>query len=108
MATINIKKDVDRTRLLIVTPLLPGHKVSKETKVTVKRNKVPYIWLESIGNNNIPVNTQNGIDWYKENRGELPEYFIMIDNDIILGRGMLDKLIKKLRSQKHCPRSLRT
>lgn len=85
-------------KVLVVTPLLPFHKVSKETKRSIKRNKTPFTWITSSGNNNIPTNLQKGLDWY-DWYGHLPPYYIMIDNDIILGRHMIDRLFKKLSSQ---------
>jgi hypothetical protein len=82
--------------ILVVTPLLPNHQVSKLTKKTIKRNKVPFFWLTSEGNYNIPTNAQAGIDWYKKNIGKLPPYYIMIDRDIEMGRNMLDRLYNRL------------
>jgi len=88
----------ERPEVLVVTPLLPGHKVSKETKVTLKRNKTRFNWFVSMGNSNIPTNALRGIEKYKKMFQKLPEFYIMIDRDIVLGRGMLDKLVKKLRT----------
>lgn len=81
--------------VLIVTPLLPNHRISKETKKTIKRNKTPILWITSQGENNIPQNTQIGIEWCR-NTGKLPPYFLMLDCDIILGRSMIDRLVKCL------------
>jgi hypothetical protein len=82
--------------VLVVTPLLKGHKISKETKKTIKRNKTPIVWVTSEGNNNIPTNIQNGINFWKMEGNKLPTYLLPLDNDIILGRYMIDRLVKKI------------
>ena len=33
--------------VLVVTPLLPDHEVSRETKVSMKRNNTRYTWVKS-------------------------------------------------------------
>ena len=86
--------------ILVVTPLLPNHGISKVTLKTVKRNDVSIYWISSSGNNNIPTNALNGINWYKNKFGKLPPYYIMIDCDIEMGRHMLDRLHKKLEKSK--------
>lgn len=91
-----IKED-ENPQVLVVTPLLLNHKISRETKKTIKRNKTPLVWITSEGNNNIPTNAEIGIKWYK-NCKKLPPYFLMLDNDIILGRNMIDRLVKCLSS----------
>ena len=101
MNTIKILKECQNPEILVVTPLLPDHQVSKLTKKTIKRNDVPYYWISSAGNNNIPTNALEGIKWYKENfHDELPPYYIMIDRDIEMGRKMLDRLYVKLKTIK--------
>ena len=97
MNTFKILTESKNPKVLVVTPLLPGHKVSKDTKKTMKRNKVPYTWITSKGNNNIPTNLKMGLEWFKP----LPKFYIMIDNDIILGRGMLDRLVNRLEKEPH-------
>jgi hypothetical protein len=83
--------------ILVVTPLLPGHNVSGITKKTLKRNKVPFTWIVSEGNQNIPKNALQGIEWYKKQKGKLPPYYMMVDRDIEAGRGLLDRLYEKLK-----------
>lgn len=85
-----------KPQVLVVTPLLPDHEVSKITKKTLKRNQVPFYWVSSAGKNNIPTNALAGINWYKEKFGSLPPYYMMIDRDIEAGRGLLDRLFIKL------------
>lgn len=98
MNSIKILKQDKESKILVVTPLLPGHKISKDTKITLKRNKTPFTWLSSMGNNNIPTNAQLGINWYERKYNMLPEYYLMCDNDIVLSRKSLDKLYDKLKS----------
>jgi hypothetical protein len=86
-------------KVLVITPLLPFHEVSKDTKRSIKRNKTPFIWITSKGDNNIAKNLKNGLDWYYWH-GVMTPYYIMIDSDIELGRHMIDRLVKKLGSQK--------
>lgn len=83
--------------ILIVTPLLPDHKVSGITKKTIKRNKTPFYWVASAGKQNIPKNALEGILWYKKRYGKLPPYYMMIDRDIEAGRGLLDRLYNVLK-----------
>lgn len=87
--------DCKNPEILVVTPLLPGHKVSKHTKKTIKRNNVPFAWISSSGDNNIPTNALQGILNWKQ-KAKMPPYYIMIDRDIEMGRGMLDRLYSKL------------
>ena len=95
-----IMREVDHPLVLVVTPLWTGHKISKATKKTIKRNDVPYMWITSEGQNNIPTNLQNGLDWYKKHRGDLPPYYFMLDRDVVLGRYLLDRLYTVLQNAK--------
>jgi len=97
MQKITVIKESKNPKVLVVTPLLPGHKISKETKVTIKRNSIPLTWISSMGRNNIPTNLQKGLEYYE---GKLPPYYIMIDNDIILGRHMIDRMVGVLDKRK--------
>jgi hypothetical protein len=92
---IKIIKEVKNPKVLIVTPLWAGHKISKETKKTLKRNDIPFTWISSSGRYNIPTNLENGLNWYDKKYG-LPDYYMMIDRDIIAGRHLIDKLYEKL------------
>jgi hypothetical protein len=96
---IKIIKSVKNPRILVVTPLLPNHVISNITKKTLKRNDIPFYWISSTGDRNIPLNALEGIQWYKNKFGNLPPYYMMIDRDIEAGRGLLDKLHKKLDKQ---------
>lgn len=96
---MKIIQECKNPEILVVTPLLTGHKVSGITKKTLKRNKVPFTWIASEGNQNIPKNALEGILWYKNKYGKLPPYYMMIDRDIEAGRGLLDRLHEKLDNQ---------
>jgi len=85
--------------VLVVTPLLPNHKISGITRKTIKRNDIPIAWVSYTGNNNIPTNTQNGINEYLLKYQE-PPFFLMLDNDIELGRYMIDRMVDKLSKSK--------
>lgn len=93
---IKVIHEVKNPKILVVTPLLPDHKVSKITKKTLKRNETPFYWISSEGNNNIPTNACEGIKWFNNNFGKLPPYYMMIDRDIEAGRGLLDRLYATL------------
>jgi hypothetical protein len=85
--------------VLLVTPLLTGHEISRETKISLKRNDVNFYWLSSMGENNIPTNALEGIHWYKNKYGTLPTYYMMLDRDVTLGRHCVDKLLEALARQ---------
>lgn len=98
MQTCKIIKEVKDPKVLVVTPLLPGHEISKETKKSLKRNDLPFTWIASEGENNIPTNLENGLNWYEKEIGSLPDFYMMIDRDIIAGRHLIDRLYARLRS----------
>ena len=88
-----IKKEKN-ARVVVVTPLLPSDKISKETKRSIKRNNIKYSWITSTGNNNIPTNVELGLKWYLKNNKV--DYVLPLDNDIVLGRYMIDRLVQKM------------
>lgn len=83
------------SKVLVVTPLLPDHKVSKITRKTIKRNNTPFSWVSYSGKNNIPTNTQKGINEYQKKWGAV-KYFLMIDRDIEAGRHLIDRMYETL------------
>ena len=93
---VKIITNCKNPEILVSTPLLPGHKISKITKKTLKRNDINYIWLSSSGDNNIPTNHIGCMEWYKKNIGKLPPYMFFLDRDINLGRHALDRLHNSL------------
>lgn len=89
---VKIISNCKNPEILVSTPLLPGHKISKITKKTLKRNDVDFVWLSSAGKNNIPLNHIGCMEWYEKNMGDLPPYIFFLDRDIDLGRHALDRL----------------
>lgn len=94
---ICIMKECKAPEVLVVTPLLPDHEISRETKISIKRNKTQFSWIKSYGDKNIPANAMEAIKYYKSFR-QLPPYYLMVDRDIVLGRGMIDKLVGMLKT----------
>jgi hypothetical protein len=99
MNVIKMLKESKNPDVLLVTPLLPGHEINRETKISLKRNDINSCWLSSMGGNNIPTNALEGILWYKKRYGSLPMYYMMIDRDIRFGRHCIDKLADALESK---------
>jgi hypothetical protein len=93
---ICVIREEKNPEVLVVTPLLEGHDISRETKVSIQRNKTKFFWVKSIGDNNIPTNAQKAINWYTDFK-KLPPYYLMVDRDIVMGRGMIDKLVAALK-----------
>lgn len=93
-----LREDKD-SALLVVTPLAPGHKISRETRNTIQRNDIPFTWISSEGPYNVPTNVENGIFWYRR-KGRYPvlPYVLPLDKDISLGRYMIDRLYARLDS----------
>lgn len=95
---IKFVKEVKKPDVLVVTPLLTGHKISKETKRTLKRNAISYDWISSEGDGNIPTNLENGLIEYEKKKGSIPDYYIMIDRDIVAGRNLIDRLYSMIKN----------
>jgi len=94
---ICIMKECKNPEVLVVTPLLPDHEISRETKISIKRNRTQFAWIKSYGDKNIPANAMEAIKYYKSFK-PLPPYYLMVDRDIVLGRGMIDKLVGMLKT----------
>lgn len=95
--SLKILHEDRNAQLLIITPLLTGHSISGETKVSIKRNKLPYIWASYMADGKHAQNVQKGLSAYRRKTGgTLPPYIQIIDRDIILGRHMLDKMYANL------------
>jgi len=83
--------------ILVITPLYTNHKISGETKITIKRNNVPYTWISYMSEHKHAMNVQKGLNSYRKyTGGVVPPYIFVLDRDIILGRKLLDKLYKTL------------
>jgi len=93
---IKVIKDCKNPLILIITPLLPEHDISFETKQSIKSNKSQYKWISFASNKKHAANVQAGLDEYKSQYGVLPEYIQILDRDIICGRKMIDRLYKCL------------
>jgi hypothetical protein len=96
---IKIIHECKNPKVLVLTPLLPGHEISRETKISLKRNDVDFFWISITGENNIPTNALEGIHWYKNKYGCLSSYIYFLDRDNKLGRHCIDKLIDALARQ---------
>jgi len=86
-----IRKDIG-AKILVATPLFTGHKISKETEQSIKRNTVPIIWASYEGPDKHAANVQHLLNEYKKQFGNFPPYIQVLDRDIIAGRYMLDRL----------------
>lgn len=86
--------------VLVVTPLLPGHFISKETKIGLKRNDLAFDWVSFSGHNNIPTNATLGLQEYIRRFHKAPKYMIMIDRDIVPSRNMLKNMYETLSRSK--------
>jgi hypothetical protein len=93
---VTVIHEDENPEVLVVTPLWPGHEISKDTKTTIKRNDIKYLWIASEGPHNIPTNAKMGIKWAKQHKEKLPPYYLMIDRDITLGRHMIDRMAVNL------------
>ena len=92
-----IKKCVD-PKILVITPLRIGDKVSHQTKVSINRNKTPFVHVIYEDDNNPALNTSNAYEWYRKEYGKVPPYMIKIDNDLDCSRGMIDKMYNILEN----------
>jgi hypothetical protein len=86
-----------KPEILVITPLLTGHSVSRDTIKSIKRNKTPFEWISYMGPDNPCTNTQKAFNIYQNDK-KLPPYVIKIDNDIIGSRHMLDNMYSVLKN----------
>jgi hypothetical protein len=83
--------------LLVVTPLLPDHKISKETKISLQRNIIDFDWVSYSSNNLSSHNQESALEEYlKKYPKQEIKYVMVIDNDIIASRNMLYKMYSLL------------
>ena len=87
-----VVREDKNSEVVVITPLLKGHRISKDTKKTINRNKVPFTWIHSIGTNNIPKNVEIGLNHYLTKMKGKAKYLLPLDRDIILGRSMIDRM----------------
>jgi len=104
---LNVLKESKSKELLVLTPLLTGHKISSETKTSIKKNDIDFTWISYEGSGKHATNVQAGLDQFKKQFNFLPNYIQIIDRDIILGRNMLDKLHSVIKKShlafSYCP-----
>lgn len=86
----------EKPLLLVVTPLGPNNQISKETKRSIKRNEIPYTWVSYKSANNCATNAQLGINAFFAENKFLPPFFLLLDDSVICGRHMLDRMFKTL------------
>lgn len=89
---LKVLKQGKSKELLVITPLFTGHKISSETKTSIKKNNIDFTWISYEGSGKHASNVQAGLDQFKKQFNFLPKYIQIIDRDIILSRNMLDKL----------------
>lgn len=95
-------KNEKNPEVLVITPLLTGHKVMRETVIKLKRNDVPFAWYSFEGPHHVAGNYAWGLVSYKQKigKGKLPPYVLMIDRDIIPSRHMIDYMYETLERDK--------
>lgn len=107
----SIIRSDERPLVLVITPLYSRvvdgkrivDKISKKTKVSIKRNKTPMLWIAWEGEENVAKNTQDCYDFAKkvfDTDFRTLKYIIKIDNDIDSSRGMIDKMAQNLSKTK--------
>jgi hypothetical protein len=96
---LKIIHDNKNPLILVISPLLPEHDISEETKKSIRSNKVQYKWISFASNKKHAANVQDGLIAYKSWFGQLPPYIQVLDRDIICGRKMIDRLYKNLIKQ---------
>lgn len=80
----------------VITPLKSGDKISRDTKISVKRNKYPFIWATYESDNNVARNFKLGLQELEKHR-KLPPFTCKIDNDTIWNRNTLDSMVNTLK-----------
>jgi len=93
---LKILKEHKNPEILVMTPLGPDRKISTETRTSIKRNDIPFTWASFEGDGKHAANVQSGLEAYLAKYRTLPKFFQIIDDDIILGRHMLDRLHSKI------------
>jgi hypothetical protein len=93
---LKILRQDKNAQILVVTPLLTGHQIFKQTKISLERSGVPIIWTSYEGEGKHATNVQANLDAYKEKYKSFPPYIQILDRDIILGRNYLDKMLSTI------------
>jgi len=93
---LKIIKEDKNPVFCVITPLKSGDKISKNTKISVKRNKYPFIWATYESENNVAKNFKFGLQELSKYR-KLPLFTIKIDADTIWNRNTLDSMVDTLK-----------
>jgi hypothetical protein len=89
---------VKNPKVFVITPLLTGHEISRETLIKLKRNDVPFDWFASEGPEHVAGNFAQGIVDYRKKFRDAPPYVLMIDRDIIPSRHMIDHMYETIKN----------
>jgi len=84
--------------VLVITPLLTGHTIMRDTLIKLKRNECNFAWYAFEGPHHVAGNYAYGLVAYKQTigKGKLPPYVLMIDRDILPSRNMIDHMYETL------------
>jgi len=82
--------------ILAITPLRKCDKISKNTKKSIKRNKVKFEWISYSGDGNPYKNMDIAYKEYQKLK-KIPDYIIKVDNDITASRHWLDSMYNVLK-----------
>ena len=93
---------VKNPKYLVITPLRPTDCITEYLDASIDLNSYPFDWIAYSGNNNIPLNTQKGLEAYCKLHRK-PKYFIKVDNDINFKTAVLDQMCDVL---KESPKSI--
>jgi hypothetical protein len=80
------------SNILLITPLLPGDKIHRDTKIGLKRNNTKFNWYSYTGNNNVAKNYELGIKEWIRQTGREPRHTMIIDKDMRPNRHLIDLL----------------
>lgn len=89
-----------KPRYLIITPLKFDDKISSNTKITIKRNKVPFSWYSYQSDGNVVENFVKGMEKSLKLFKTCPKYIIKVDNDTTWNRKTLDNMYYCLEKSK--------
>jgi hypothetical protein len=97
---LKVIKEAKNPEVLVITPLLTGHKIMRDTLIKLKRNECNFAWYSYEGPHHVAGNYAWGLKTYRETigKGMLPSYVLMIDRDILPSRHMIDYMYETLES----------
>ena len=74
---MKIIQKVINPKILVITPLKINDKISKETKISIKRNNTPFDWISYENKHNPAKNTALALFEY-EKLYQVPNYIIIL------------------------------